>query len=229
MRPFFTYYGGKWRTAPRYPSPLHQTVVEPFAGSAGYSVRHHTKDVRLFDLDDKVCATWEYLINASPDEIRSLPLYDGTWESVDDMNQPQEVKYLIGWWLNKGASSPCKSPSAWMRGGLRPNQFWGERIRERIASQVDLISHWTIDQRSYETIDIDTATWFIDPPYVSGGQHYRQSNIDYDTLSEWCRAREGQTIVCESEGATWLPFIPFIKSKTNVGGNKDFREVIWAN
>ena len=48
MRPFFGFYGGKWRDAPKhYPFPEHDTIVEPFAGSAGYSVRYSDRNVIL--------------------------------------------------------------------------------------------------------------------------------------------------------------------------------------
>ena len=31
IRPFFGFYGGKWRDAPKYyPVPEHDTIVEPF-------------------------------------------------------------------------------------------------------------------------------------------------------------------------------------------------------
>jgi hypothetical protein len=32
LRPFWRYYGGKWRAAPRYPAPRYDTIIEPFAG-----------------------------------------------------------------------------------------------------------------------------------------------------------------------------------------------------
>jgi len=40
LRPFWRYYGGKWRAAPSYPSPRCETIIEPFAGAAGYSLRY---------------------------------------------------------------------------------------------------------------------------------------------------------------------------------------------
>jgi len=33
LKPFWQYYGGKWRAAPHYPKPRHDTIVEPFAGA----------------------------------------------------------------------------------------------------------------------------------------------------------------------------------------------------
>ena len=50
LKPFFSYFGGKWRTAKHYPGPSRDLIIEPFAGSAGYSVRHPHKAVILNDL-----------------------------------------------------------------------------------------------------------------------------------------------------------------------------------
>lgn len=231
LRPFFTYYGGKWRLAPKYPRPTHETIIEPFAGSAGYSVRHPERQVHLYDLNEQVCGTWEYLIRTSAEEIRRLPLYDGTWNSVDDLPLCQEAKWLIGWWLNKGTSSPCKTPSKWMRDMIRPDSQWGEAIRERLAEQVRWIRHWRIFQSRWEDVPTDLpATWFVDPPYVVGGHKYRHKEIDYQSLGAWCKDLPGQVIVCESDGADWLPFEPFVTAKTNSGRQKathKTNEVVW--
>jgi len=54
--------------------------------------------------------------------------------------------------------------------------------------------------------------------------------VDYERLASWCRTRKGQTIVCENEGATWLPFEPFLVTKANESktGGKRSREAIWT-
>ena len=61
---------------------------------------------------------------------------------------------------------------------------------------------------SYNDIDNQDATWFIDPPYFNGGQHYPFSNkdLDFNELGNWCKERIGEVIVCENDNATWLPF-----------------------
>ena len=65
MRPFFTYYGGKYRAAPLYPSPTHANLVEPFAGSAGYALRYYDRQVLLVDADPVIAGLWRYLISAT--------------------------------------------------------------------------------------------------------------------------------------------------------------------
>lgn len=231
MKPFFTYYGGKWRSALRYPRPQLDYIVEPFAGAAGYSVRHNAQRVTLVDSDPYIAGTWAYLIRASREEILSLPdlPIGGT---VDDLEVCQEARWLIGWWLNKGASAPRKSPSRWMREGIRPRSFWGVDVRERLAAQVDHIRHWQVLHQDYhESPELD-ATWFVDPPYRRGGQHYRHSEINYGELAAWCRSRKGQVIVCESSGADWLPFEPAYTGKATSGKQKSSatcKEVVWLS
>ena len=233
LKPFFTYFGGKYRAALKYPAPVHDEIIEPFAGSAGYSVRHPDRKVTLIDLDERVAGTWEYIINAGESEVRRLPLWDGSWGTVDDLNIPQEARWLIGWWLNQGASSPGKSPSAWVRSGRYPNSVWGEAVRERIASQQHRVRHWKIICGSYEDAPDKTATWFIDPPYQVAGKSYRHGarGIDFNALGGWCKRRPGQAIVCENEGADWLPFRFLGQSLATPGAGRSgvSAESVWTS
>jgi len=231
LRPFFTYYGGKYRAAPRYPPPLSDTIVEPFAGSAGYSLRWPDRKVILVERDPAVAGTWRYLLSVSAAEVLALPdLEPG--QSTDDLPLPQEARWLIGWWLNKGTAGPCKSEGAWMRSGTHQNSYWGPAIRMRIASQLSAIRHWTLIEGDYTEAPDVTATHFIDPPYIGAGKYYRlgSSTIDYPALAEWCRSRRGQVIVCENVGADWLPFRPYIDIKASEAksGGKVSREAIWT-
>ena len=202
LRPFFTYMGGKFRAAPSYPHPLHKTIIEPFAGSAGYSVRHPSRNVILYDIDPKIFGVWDYLIKVSSEEIRQLPL---VFEDVRNLDIPIEAQWLIGFWVNKGNTQPCFKPSAWMRSKVREDSQWGQVIRNRIAYQIDKIRHWRVFNKSFDQIDNQKATWYIDPPYI-GLNLYKYSTIDYSVLAKWCKNRCGQVIVCENQGAKWLPF-----------------------
>lgn len=231
LHPFFTFYGGKWRASKYYPKPKYDTIIEPFAGSAGYSLRYFDRKIILIEKDPIIAETWRYLIRVCPGEIRSLPHIDNG-QSVDDFNICEEAKYIIGWWLGKGTSSPRKSPTSWMRSGTRPKSYWGNQIKERIANQVNKIKHWKIIEGDYsESPDID-ATWFIDPPYFEAGKNYRygSNKINYEELSEWCKSRLGQTIVCEQYGASWLPFDFFMSIQSNPSccGKYESKEAIWT-
>ncbi len=221
MWPFFCFYGGKWRAARHYPAPMHDRIFEPFAGAAGYSVRHHRRDVVLVEKDAQIAALWRYLIGATERDILNVPLL-AEGQGVEDMQADcAGARYLVGFWLNKGSAVPCKSPSAWMRSGLRPGSFWGPEIRARIASQVGAIKHWTIIEGDYTDAPDERGTWFIDPPYMKAGRHYRQSSaaIDYKRLADWCRERRGQVIVCENDGARWLPFQFLAEIKATAGNS----------
>ena len=232
LRPFFSYYGGKWRETKRYPEPRFKTIVEPFAGSVGYSLHFSHLKVILYERDEIVARVWKYLIeDATAEQILSIPdiALDG---SVDDLRgYRKEVKWLVGFWLNSATTRPCRSPSKWMRSRIRPGCFWGKRVRETIAAQLPAIRHWKIRNRSFEQCPITKmATWFIDPPYQIPGKRYYHSSkeIDYRALAKWCRSRRGQVIVCEKEGAKWLNFKPLASVKTARVGRRS-REAIWVN
>lgn len=201
LRPFFSYYGGKWTLAPRYPKPEHDIIIEPFAGSAGYATRYADREVVLVERFAKLAAMWRWLVSVSVDEVMALPLDPSKFDGLKD-----EAKTLIGFWLNRGTTTPRKQPSAWMRRGLKPHSFWGEYARARVANQVEHIRHWRVIEGDYTDAPDVEATWFVDPPYVGVGRHYLAKVADYAQLAAWCRVRRGLTIVCEAEGADWLPF-----------------------
>jgi len=73
LLPFFCYFGGKWRAARKYPTPQHDTIVEAFAGGAGYALNYSDRKVVLHEVDPTVYQLWDYLIHVSPAEILALP------------------------------------------------------------------------------------------------------------------------------------------------------------
>lgn len=229
LRPFFSYFGSKWRTAPKYGAPRYNTIVEPFAGSAGYACRFPDRRVILCDADPTISSLWRWLIAARPEEILALPdIGDGT---TADLDVRPEARSLIGFWLNRGAEAPRHRASQWMRSGIRPRSFWGDHARSMIASQVERIRHWTVLDDYREASEIGPASWFIDPPYALAGRKYRvgSDRIDFAALADWCRARQGQIIVCENEGASWLPFATFGVTRVTAGRNRAgvSREAVW--
>lgn len=219
---YFSYYGSKYSRAGYYPRPRHRVIVEAFAGSAGYSVRHRHHDVLLFDVDPRVVGVWRYLIRATESEIRGLPT---RVEHLDDHpHLPQEARWLIGFWLAKANATPRKRPSGWMISGKSPGSYWGPEVRERLARQVADIRHWRVEQKSCLDAPDIAATWFVDPPYQGRvGDHYARRFKEHYRLGEWCRSRTGQVIVCEHHGADWLPFRPLGPT-----GRRNYREVVWT-
>lgn len=224
-----SYYGSKYHLARHYPAPLQNVVIEPFCGSAGYSLHHYNKQVQLYDLNPKVVGVWDYVIKADPAEIRALPLLEPD-QSVDEMSVHQEAKWLIGWWVNMATSSPCDRLSKWAikYRAEYPACTWGVARREHIAQTSALIKHWKVACATYHDIPNTNATWFIDPPYqCTAGRRYTFNEMDFSHLAEWCRSREGQVTVCEnSNSQAWLPFQPF---RECVGANarRLTQEVVW--
>lgn len=203
------------RLAKHYPSPTYPYIIEPFAGSASYSVTYPNHQVVLYDLNPKVAGVWNYLIHASSQDILALPTQVN---HVDEVISCQEAKWLIGFWLNPGCENPWKSKSKWAKSRTNCGSYWGQSIKERLVKQLPRIRHWQIYNRScYECSPVE-ATWFVDPPYQGQvRQRYPYRPTDFESLGEWCRQLPGQVIVCEQEGAEWLPFRSFRINKQSKG------------
>jgi hypothetical protein len=220
LRPFFSYFGGKWTLAPRYPAPEHGLIVESFAGSAGYATRYPDREVVLVERAPHIAALWRWLISVSVDEVMALPLDLRETGGLCDGAQ-----ILIRFWCARGRTRPPTTISSWMTSGRWPASFWGAYARDRIASQVTAIRHWRIVEGNYTDAPDARATWFIDPPYV-GDRRYCARVDDYASLACWCRARRGLAIVCEQGGADWLPFRPFRAAKSIA--RRAYQEVVWV-
>lgn len=246
LNPFIKYFGGKTRAAKLYPPPKYDTIVEPFAGAAGYSLRYPDRNVVLCDLYEPLAKMWDYLIHVPEAEFMALPVLR-TGQTVDDLDVPYGAKILIGFMVNTGAAAPCKTPSSWMTlksKNAAPRLFqdedvyfdtsgyWGPSSRKRLCGQLRYIRHWKIHNCSYADLEDLEATWFIDPPYIELGRHYKHGSgdIDYKHLGRWCKSRRGQVIVCENEGAEWLPFRTFKTLQACNGKHRTgiSREVIWT-
>jgi 16S rRNA G966 N2-methylase RsmD len=107
------------------------------------------------------------------------------------------------------------------------------RIKTRlldISRNLHKIKHWSVNHGDFTASKQGYfCTYFIDPPYQSGGQYYKygSSKIDYKFLSDWCRSLYGDVIVCENSKADWMEFHPFVDHKGQIKSRQ--KEVIWTN
>ena len=231
MRPLFRFFGSKWTLAPHYPEPRYPVIIEPFAGSAGYSTRYYRRQIVLVERDPKIAELWRWLIAAKPDDILSLPLLE-PGESIPDW-VTGGARWLMGFWCATSSAHPENGSLSHRATESRVYSYWCARIRERIAKSVNQIKHWTIIEGDYTAAPDVEATWFIDPPYQEAGRFYTHSSrdIDFAALADWTRSRRGQVIVCENTGAEWLPFRPFRVGKAATRGSegRTTSEAIWTN
>lgn len=211
LRPFFSYFGGKWSLSRHYPAPVAGLpIIEPFAGSAGYATRYAAHEVVLVEKAPHLAAIWRWLISVSVDEVMALPL-----DVAQACNLPAPARDFVWMWTKRcGVRALQPINSGWRTSGRWPSSFWGEAIRQRIAEQVPRIRHWRVIEGDYSDAPDTVATWFIDPPYINIGRNYLARVDDFAHLAAWCRSRRGPVMVCEAEGAEWLPFVPLARARS---------------
>lgn len=221
----FSYYGAKSKIINYYPPPKYDWIVEPFAGSAAYSQKYWQRNVILTDLDPIIVETWSWLISATPDDVARLPLLD-VGDDVRSLDIPQGARNIIRFWLGTGSAKPEEHQTLTRARASKNWYGWNARKRDYIAAVVPRFKHWRVAHASYLDWGDFETTWFVDPPYCHGGERYRcpSTSLDFARLAEWCRARNGQVIVCENTKADWLPFRPLVDIR---GSRHKTTEAIW--
>jgi site-specific DNA-adenine methylase len=221
----FSYYGSKSKIVDLYPAPKFGKVIEPFAGSARYSLKYFDRDVLLVDKYDVIVKIWQWLQKCSKDDILKLSRLKPGQTLNDFTFDCDEARFLMGFLVAGASQCPRNKPTD-RTIVYRPNSI-NFRLKF-IASNLFKIKHWEIKLDSYENISNQEATWFIDPPYQVGGYVYKENNAgwDYSKLGEWCKSRKGHVMVCENTKANWLPFKAM---KDQRGSIYTTTEAIWSN
>jgi site-specific DNA-adenine methylase len=200
----FSYYGSKSRIAAKYPVPLHQIIIEPFAGSARYALLHQEQhNVILVEKNPIIHRLWQWLQTVDPQAIRDLP----TLAPQDPIphNYGHDARVLMGFVYNRGSHSPKN-----FAGNMGPvADGWGGK--KLLLDRLPLIRNWTVILGDYTAAPDVEATWYVDPPYIGQTLYPVGRDLDYDALARWCYRRKGQLIVCENDTATWLPFSPLLE------------------
>ena len=216
----FSYYGSKSKIVNLYPTPKYSKIIEPFAGSARYSLKYFDREILLIEKYEPLVKLWKWLQIATEKDIDNLPILK-RGEKISDFNLSEGERLFLSFCVSEATTS----------GRNMVTERASTKVAYKIKTTKDIlpkIKHWEIKLGCYTELKNETATWFIDPPYQRGGEHYKHSkkNIDFAKLGEWSRERLGQVIVCENDGADWMPFIPL---KEYWGGMKRSTEVIWSN
>lgn len=213
-----SYYGSKSKLVNLYPKPIHNKIIEPFAGSARYSLKYWDRDVILIDKYEPIIKIWHWLQQATVNDLDSLPVLK-QGDCLLDFNLSEGERLFMSFIVSNGVSSPRHTVTK----RAAPD------IKYKIQTTKDIlpkIKHWDIRLGDYIDIKNQEATWFIDPPYFKGGEHYPKGSkyINYKELAYWCKSRQGQVIACENDNASWLPFKHL---KDHWGGIKKSKEVIY--
>jgi site-specific DNA-adenine methylase len=217
----FSYYGSKSKIVDLYPPPKHKKIIEPFCGSARYSLKYWQNDVLIMDKSENLISVWKWLQQCSKNDILKLPKLT-TGLDIRKIELSEIERTFLSYLVASGRPSNIVTKFMDYDNG-------NQKVYKRIADSLELIRHWEIKLGSYTELENVEATWFIDPPYMYGGEHYKESNknIDFVKLAEWCKNRNGQAIVCENMKADWLPFKPLTKIQGACQTNTI--EAIWSN
>ena len=233
--PLFKWFGSKWLSSKHLPEPKYNTIIEPFAGGAGYSLRHHGRQVILSERDPHLCVLWPWLIqHATEALIREIPCNVPEGTDIRNLGLNIGQATLLKTWQRTNNVGDCWTISPW---GNKPGQ-WTENTRARVASEVGAIKHWKFvsNDASIALMWSDVATWFIDPPYQYN-YAYRGAPLDYAALAASVNALIGQVIACEAicpkTGKTpnYLPFEFWqsrVTSRRQAHENHHSKELLWV-
>ena len=216
----FYQYGAKNLLAKYYQVPNYRVIVEPFAGSAAYSCFHlkRNREMRavIIDKNDNIAAAWDFIKHCSANDVREYPV-------------PEIGSYTTDFLFKTCTSSNSATQNAKMKVTKRMLEVF-EYQRRRILDLLwirNRISFIHDDYRAFPNIE---ATWFIDAPYQKPTDRLLKNassrrNAEYAELSEYAKSRKGQVIVCEKDGANWLPFERFKTNKNSL--DRKYAEVVW--
>jgi site-specific DNA-adenine methylase len=234
--PLFKWFGSKWQASKHYPPPQGDEVIEPFAGGAGYSLRHSHLQVTIAESDPHVGPLWKWLISeATESDILAIPVGLPVGTDIRTLGLTLGQSLLLKSWQRTNSTGNCWTVSPW---GDKPGQ-WTLNTRARVAAEFHAVRHWKFVSDGLTLLEGGadrSATWFIDPPYENNYK-YSGWNVDYSTLAGLVKGLQGHVIVCEAtcpktgKFPSWLPFEDFrstVTSRRKSTQNHHSRELIYT-
>lgn len=238
--PFFKWFGGKWNASKHYPTPTGEVIIEPFAGSACYSLRYFDKKVIIAEKDPHLNALWKWLIHeATESDVMSIPVGLEVGYDIRNLGLSPGQSLLVKSWQRTNNVGNCWTVSSW---GNKPGQ-WTESSRLRVANQLHLIKHWEVKDCGLELMegtssngDLEGVTWFVDPPYQNNYQYRNPLPISYQQLGKLISSLNGQIICCEAicpKTGTIPNYLPFeffrscVTSRRKSHNSHHSKELIW--
>lgn len=230
--PLFKCFGSKWMSSRHYPPPVDGRIVEPFAGSAGYSLRYAPAVERVVvsehgDLYD----LWSWLIDeATEADVRDIPLGLTPGTDILEVGLTRGQSLLLKNWQRTNNVGDCWTVSPW---GNKPGQ-WTANTRARVAEEIALLKgKWAVSANPWIYIG---GTFFIDPPYQYN-YGYRCPRLHYDALGWRVRKLEARLViaceaVCPKTGRLpdYLPFEPShlqVTSRRKAHNNHHSKELVY--
>ena len=215
----FSYFGSKSKIINYYQSPKYKTIVEPFAGSAKYSLKYWNNDVILIEKNIDIYNIWKYLQSCSKKDILSLPNTEPGGAAVDTGFKPSNDLIFLNSCRGNASIYKCKKYGKF--------NSWN-KVKIKISDELEHIKHWMIYNENYDKIPSNfEATWFIDPPYQKLGYRYASKFNDYESLKNWIYTLNGQVIVCENSDSNWFPNMKPLKQMQGLKHSKT--ELVWYN
>ena len=214
--PLFKWFGSKWLSSKLYPAPEHDTIFEPFAGSAGYSLRHHEKKVVLWEDNGHLQQLWRWLISrATSADVREIPINIMEGTNIREIGLSLGQEMLLKHWQRTNNVGDCWTISPW---GNKPGQ-WTANTRARVAEELHAVKHWKMERVRPDR----QGTYFFDPPYLYNYRYRFKDEFDYAGFVEKIAMipKGSQIIVCEAacqktgRVPDYLPFQPFASRITS--------------
>lgn len=207
LHPLFKHFGSKWASSKHYPAPLPGLpLFEPFAGGAGYSLRHHQHDVTIWENNQRLQELWCWIIySATSQDVLDIPLDVPEGTDIRTLGLSWGQCLLLKHWQRTNNVGECWTISPW---GNKPGQFTAN-TRARVAEEIHGVKHWKFAQIDWS----QQGTYHCDSPYLYN-YRYGQKDFDFNKYVENVgKVPTGSLImcceaVCPKTGAIpdYLPF-----------------------